>query len=150
MIKVAFVCHGNICRSPMAEMIMAKRIKDEGLAGKVAVSSFATSTEEIGSGIHYGTRAVLGRHAVPIVPHVATRITKSDYDHMDYVVCMDENNIRNLHYLLGSAEKATLLLSFAGENEEVDDPWYTGDFEKAYFDISRGVDGLIKKIKEKL
>ncbi len=150
MIKVAFVCHGNICRSPMAEMIMAKRIKEEGLDGIVTVLSFATSLEEIGNGVHYGTRAVLGRRGVPVLPHKATRITKSDYDNMDYIICMDNNNIRNLNYLLGECDKATLLLSYCQDEGEVDDPWYTGDFERAYYDISRGVEGLIGHIKENL
>ena len=146
MKKIMFVCHGNICRSPMAEFVTKKKLEERNI--KALVESSATSREEIGSGVHYGTRAILDRLSIDYSHKLARQITKQDYDEFDYIVAMDRYNVTNLYRMLGGDPqgKITKLLDWAGIDRDVADPWYTGDFEKTYEDIEVGCTALLDKI----
>ena len=146
MKKIMFVCHGNICRSPMAEFLTKKKLEERNI--KALVESSATSREEIGSGVHYGTRAILDRLSIDYSGKRARQITKQDYDEFDYIIAMDRYNVTNLYRLLGGdpQRKITKLLDWAGIDRDVADPWYTGDFEKTYEDIEVGCTALLDKI----
>lgn len=149
MLKILFVCHGNICRSPMAEFIMRDMLKKRGIT-EVETASAATSTEELGNGVHYGTVGVLSRLGIDCSAKRARRITKADYDEYDLLVGMDSENIRNMtRYWGDKAHKIHRLLDFSERRgEDISDPWYTGDFERTYRDIKEGCDGLLKRIIE--
>ena len=146
--SILFVCLGNICRSPMAEFIMKHIVTENGLSDSFIISSAATSAEEQGNGMHYGTRRVLTDKGIPFTQHYARKLTKEDYDKYDYIIGMDRNNIRDMTAFFGGdpKNKISLLLSFAGENRSVADPWYTGDFEKTYDDILLGCKALYQSI----
>ena len=132
MIKVNFVCHGNICRSPMAEFILKKMAKDRGI--DISVSSSATSYEEIGNDIHPGTKRVLTAHSIPFSKRGATHFEKEDYKNNDYILCMDSYNIKNLKRIIGSdpENKVHLLLEYGKNTRDISDPWYTGNFDLSY------------------
>lgn len=146
MIKILFVCHGNICRSPMAEYIMKYLVNKTHKSDLFEIASCATSNEEIGNDIHYGTRNVLDKNGIPYESRKARRIIKDDFDYYDYIIAMDENNIRNLAYRFDDEElkKVTKLLSYADTNKDVADPWWTLDFNKAYEDICLGCEKLLE------
>ena len=149
MISVLFVCHGNICRSPMAEFIFKNMLARRGMADKFYVASAATSTEEIWNGIgnppHYGTVNKLREEHIPLVPHHAKQITWKDYERADYIIGMDTANIRNLNRMLKNDPdgKVYKFLSFAGSGRDIADPWYTGDFEATYRDVVEGCNGFL-------
>ena len=147
MKKILFVCHGNICRSPMAEFVMKDLCKKEGIDAFIA--SAATSTEEIGNPVHYGTRRKLSEYGISTEGKYAIQLTKSDYGKYDYIIGMDTANIRNILRIFGSDPeyKVYKLLSFAGEGGDIADPWYTGNFNETYDDVLRGCKALIEKIK---
>ena len=147
MKKILFVCHGNICRSPMAEFVMKDLCKKEGIDALIA--SAATSTEEIGNPVHYGTRRKLSEYGISTEGKYAIQLTKSDYGKYDYIIGMDTANIRNILRICGSDPeyKVYKLLSFAGEGGDIADPWYTGNFNETYEDVLRGCKALIEKIK---
>lgn len=150
MIKVLFICHGNICRSPMAEYLFKKMVKDNHLEDKFIIESKATSSEEIGNGIHYGTKKILNKYNIDSSKHRARRIIKSDYENFDFLICMDDRNVYNCKRVFNDVDgKIRLLLEYAGISRNISDPWYTGDFEKTEEDILIGLSGLKKKIKEK-
>ncbi len=144
MKKILFVCHGNICRSPMAEFVMKDLLNKEGIDAYVA--SAATSTEEIGNPVHRGTRAKLGEYGISTEGKYAVQLTKSDYDKYDYIVGMDTANIRNILRICGGDPegKVAKLLSFAGDAGDIADPWYTGNFDDTYNDVLKGCKALIK------
>ena len=153
MYRIMFVCHGNICRSPMAEFIMKKLISDMGLSSEFHIASSATSTEEIGNPVYPHARAKLAEHNIGCIGKTAVQLKKSDYDKYDYFIGMDTANIRNINMIFGSDKDGKIykLLSFAGHGDDVADPWYTRDFETTYNDIINGCRGLIRHImKEKL
>ncbi len=152
MIKIMFVCHGNICRSPMAEFYMKHIVKREGLEREIQVDSTATSREEIGNDTHYDTRAVLDKHSIPYTRRRARQFTKDDYEQSDLVLLMDKNNQRNIRYIIPDDydEKIHLLLEYAGENASIADPWYTGEFDTTYRDVTRGCNALLEYIKQNL
>ena len=147
MKKILFVCHGNICRSPMAEFVMKDLCKKEGIDAFIA--SAATSTEEIGNPVHYGTRRKLSEYGISTEGKYAIQLTKSDYGKYDYIIGMDTANIRNIFRIFGSDPeyKVYKLLSFAGEGGDIADPWYTGNFNETYDDVLRGCKALIEEIK---
>lgn len=146
-----FVCHGNICRSTMAESVMADLLKKAHLDATITVDSAATSTEEIGNAPHIGTRTELARQGVPLVPHRARRITSADAEQADWILAMDHANVANLRRLLplSAHSKIKLLLSFAGREQDIADPWYTGNFEITYTDIYQGCTALLQWLQEK-
>ena len=151
MIKVLFVCHGNICRSPMAEFVFKDLVKQKGLSDKFIIASAATSTEEIGNSVHPGTRKILSTYGISTEGKRAIQITKSDYKEYDYIVAMDQRNIINMGRIIGqdSMNKVKRLLDFTSMSGDIADPWYTGDFEQTYQDVYRGCEKLLETISEK-
>ncbi len=149
MHKILFICHGNICRSPMAEYIMKHLCSCNGRSD-IEVSSVAVSTEEIGNDMYPPAKRVLTAHGIPFAKRAARQITKADYDYYDYLVCMDESNLRWLRYIIGddTAGKVSLLMSWAGQKRNVADPWYTGDFQTAYDDIYQGCCAMLSQLSE--
>ena len=148
MIKVLFICHGNICRSTMAEYMFKNLIKERGLEDEFYCDSAATSREEIGNPIYPPAAKKLTEKGVPYGDHRARQVTRSDYDSYDYLIIMDEENRRGLMRIIGSDPegKVHTLLEFVGLSRGIADPWYTGDFEATYQDIEKGLDAFIKKI----
>lgn len=145
-----FVCHGNICRSPMAEFVMKKLVADRGLSADFLVSSSATSTEEIGNDIHPGTRRVLDKYGVKYTRREAVQLERSDYEKYDLFVGMDTANVRNMYRIFGSdpKNKVTKLLDFTDRPRDVADPWYTGDFEATRRDVNEGCKALLEMLAE--
>ena len=148
MIKILFVCHGNICRSTMAEFVMKELLRQAGRAEEILVDSKACRTDEIGSDTHPGTKAVLKAHNIPFTQRQARQIRRTDYNDFDYIIAMDEENMRDLLRLTGGdpTHKCQLLLSYAGEQREVADPWYTGNFEVTYRDVDKGCQALLASL----
>jgi len=149
MFKILFVCHGNICRSTMAESVMTHLVRQAHLEHLFEINSAATSREEIGNSPHYGTVNELRYRGVPVVPHRAVQMTKADYAYYDYLIGMDNANIRNLNRMLkGDPDgKISMMLDYTNRPGEVDDPWYTGDFEATYRDVLEGCQGLLEKLQ---
>jgi protein-tyrosine phosphatase len=147
MIKVCFVCHGNICRSPMAEFVMKHLVREAGFQDKFYIDSAATSTEEIGNGVHYGTRQKLKSVGIPCGEHRARQITKGDYRKFDYIIGMDDWNMRNMLSIFKSDDKNKLykLSEFCGSDSDIADPWYTGNFDDTYRDIDKGCRALLER-----
>ena len=150
MVKVLFICHGNICRSTMAEYVMKHLVKEAGREGEFFIDSAATSTEEIGNGVHHGTRRKLAQVGIPCGDHLARQVTWKDYESFDYIIGMDNANIRNLNRMLKNDPdgKISMMLDYTGRPGEVADPWYTGDFEETYRDVLEGCQGLLKKLSQ--
>lgn len=155
MIRVMFVCHGNICRSPMAEMILKELARREGIADRFVIASAATSTEEIycgvGNPVYPPARAELDRRGIPCEAHRARLLTRADYDSYDLLIGMDSRNLSNMNRILGGDpdRKIRLLLSFAGRHDDVADPWYSGRFDIAYTDILEGCTALISWLRQR-
>ena len=155
--RIMFVCHGNICRSPMAEFIMKKLVLDAGLSDSFVIASSATSTEEIwngvGSPLHRGAAEALSHGGIPYTMRRATLLLESDYSEYDLFVCMDMRNMRNIRRIFpqDKESKIKMLMDFTGRGGEVSDPYYTGNFEKTYKDIYDGCKSLLEKVtKSKL
>ena len=175
MIKILFVCHGNICRSPMAEFVMKKLVRDISSSAKQVttntaltaadfeIASAATSTEEIGNPVYPPARRILASHGIDCSGKTARQMTFADYNHYDYIVLMDQNNLRNLRWILprdiyerelaqykdardSRVGKVSLLMDWAGKNRDVADPWYTGDFEATWQDVNEGCTALLQHI----
>ena len=147
MIKILFICHGNICRSPMAEFVLRDMVAKQGLSDQFFISSAATSTEEIGNPVHPGTRRKLKEFNITTDGKYAVQLLRKDYDRYDYLIGMDNANIRNMERMLGHrGGKIHKLLEFAGSDAEVADPWYTGDFDRTYEDIKKGCEALLAQI----
>ncbi len=146
MIKVLFVCHGNICRSTMAEYVMKDMVKKAGLEDCFYIDSAATSREEIGNPVHRGTQQKLKEENIPCGNHRARQLRKEEYQEFDYIIGMDTWNIRNMMRILGSDPEAKVskLLDFSEHSGDIADPWYTGDFDKTYEDVKEGCEGLLK------
>ena len=145
MIKILFICHGNICRSTMAEFVFRDMARTAGREGEFFIDSAATSREEIGNDIHPGTKRKLIAHHIPFTKHSARQMTKADYDKFDYIVGMDDANIRDIIRISGgdSADKVRRLLDFAGEHRNIADPWYTGNFDETWEDVTKGCRALL-------
>lgn len=149
MHKILFICHGNICRSPMAEFLLKDIVNKRGLADAFEIASAATSREEIGNPVHYGTRTKLAQFGISVAGKHAVQVTKRDYEHYDLLLVMDSNNIRNLRRVIGedTQNKVHLLLDYTErKGESIADPWYTGDFDVTYDDIMEGLAGLLQQL----
>lgn len=145
MTKILFVCHGNICRSPMAEFVMADLVRRAGREKEIFVASAACRRDEIGNDTYIGTRKKLDEMGIPYTKRRAVQITLDDYEEFDLIVGMDEENRRDLLRLTKGDPKGKvrLLMEFAGERRGVADPWYSGDFDTAYTDILKGCRALL-------
>lgn len=150
MIRVAFCCHGNICRSTLAESVFTYKVSQLGLSDRFIIDSFATSREEIGNPPHWGTVNKLREVGIPLVPHRAKQITWADYEKFDYIIGMDTANIRNLNRMLKGDPKGKVykFLTFAGKSSDIADPWYTGNFDETYRDVTEGCDGFLEYLKQ--
>ena len=152
MIKILFVCHGNICRSTMAESVMTHIVTQHGLSDHFHIASAATSREEIGNPPHHGTVRKLREVGIPVVPHRAVQMTRKDYETYDYLIGMDDWNIRNMQRITGGdpEHKIYKLLEFADVTRDIADPWYTGNFDVTYDDIVEGCEALLDKLQGEL
>lgn len=152
MTKILFICHGNICRSPMAEFVMKNLVRSAGREADFVIASAATSREEIGHDIHYGTRAKLEQMHIPFSRRHAVQLTRADYADYDLLIAMDTENLQGIKRIIGTdpQKKVHLLLEYCGElRSEVADPWYTGDFDATYNDVVRGCRALLKQQNDK-
>lgn len=148
MVKLLFVCHGNICRSPMAEYVMKDIVRERGLQDAFRIESAATSTEEIGNPVHRWTRRILESRGIDCSGKRARQIATEDYRTFDLLIGMDEENVRRMRSRFGGDPdgKIAKLLSFAGSSRDIADPWYTGDFETTYQDVKRGCEALCDRL----
>ena len=144
MIKILFICHGNICRSPMAEFVMKDMVERAGLEWKFEIASAATSTEEIGNPVHRGTREKLRSVGISCAGKTARQMTKRDYDEYDLFVGMDRYNIRNMQRITGGDPEGKIRMLL---DRDVADPWYTGDFEATYRDVVEGCTALLEEFR---
>ncbi len=151
MKRILFVCHGNICRSPMAEFIMKKLVAEAGLTDEYEIASAATSTEELGNSVYPPAQRKLAEHGISCKGKTARQLTWRDYDHYDLLVGMDCYNIRNMERMCGGDTKGKIhkLLEFCGRNDDVADPWYTGDFTSTWNDCLEGCTALLRLTQEK-
>ena len=152
MIKVLFICHGNICRSPMAEFVLKKMVEEEGLEDQFEIASSATSTEEIWNGVgnpvYAPARNELARHGISCEGKRAVQLKKSDYERYDFLIGMDAQNIRNMERMTGhQGGKIHTLLEFCGSDASIADPWYTGEFERTYRDIVQGCTAFLEHLR---
>lgn len=150
-IKILFVCHGNICRSPMAEFVLKDMVAKQGLADKFYIASAATSMEEIGNPVHRGTKAKLAQCGISTAGKYAVRMERNDYEKYDYIIGMDQWNYKNMLHIAGGdpEHKISLLLDYTNHPRDVADPWYTGDFDKTYEDVVAGCEGMLEHIRRK-
>jgi len=148
MIRVLFVCLGNICRSPMAEMVFKDIINKRALSNEFFIDSAATSAEAIGEDIHHGTKNILKEKQIPFTQHISRQITKKDYDKFDYILGMEQRNINNILRIVGEDKnnKVFRLLDFSKNPRDIADPWYTGNFEITYNDVEEGCRKFLEHI----
>ncbi len=150
MIKVLFVCLGNICRSPMAQIVFENMVKELGIEGDFEVDSAGTEgyNEACHAGIHRGTKEILTRKGIPFSEHYSRKVHKADYDYYDYIVAMDSENISDLKSILGEdySNKIKRLLDYTDTPRNIRDPWYTGNFDETYDDVVEGCSAFLKKI----
>lgn len=149
MIKIMFVCHGNICRSPMAEFMFKDLVEKKGEKENFIIASSGTSSEEYGNPVHYGTRKILDGLGISCAGKRAVTLKAKDYENYDYFIGMDNRNLINIERIFGGDKdrKIRLLLSFAGENKDVADPYWFGNFEETKRDVERGVKALYEYLK---
>ena len=149
MKKLLFVCHGNICRSPMAEFVMKALVQEQGLSYCYEIASAATSTEEIGNPVYPPARRMLAAHGISCAGKTARQMTKQDYAYYDLLIGMDHANLRNMRRICGGDPdgKLHLLLDYTSRPGEVADPWYTDDFQATWEDVTEGCQGLLKTLE---
>lgn len=152
MVKILFVCLGNICRSPLAQYVMQAKVDEAGLSSAFLIDSAATSTEALGCSIHHGSRDTMDKHGVSYGRHTARQITHADYDTFDFIVGMDESNKCNLiNFYKGDEQgKISLLLDYTNTPGAIADPWYTGDFEATYTDVERGCEAFLAYLQDEV
>lgn len=150
MIKVMFVCLGNICRSPMAEFVLKDMVKKQGLEKEFYIKSSATSSEEIGNDIHYGTRDKLIQKEIPFTKRKAVKLREEDYKKYNYIIGMEKSNVINIKRIVREDvdDKIYRLLDFSDTPRDIADPWYTGNFENTFNDIVEGCNGFLKYLKD--
>ena len=150
MTRILFICHGNICRSPMAEFVMKELVRRAGLTEDFLIESAATSREELGNDMHYGTRTKLREMGIPFTRRAARQITINDYDRYDYLVAMDDENLYYMNRCWGCdpKNKIRMLLSFAGKDRDIADPWYTGNFDQTYEDVLEGCTAFLAALQQ--
>ena len=148
MKRILFVCHGNICRSPMAEFVMKDLVEKAGVSDDFYIESAATSTEELGNPVYPPARRVMAEHGISCTGKYARQITRADYGNFDYIICMDNNNIRNAMRYWGSDHdgKITRLLDHTNRPGEVADPWYSGNFDATWRDVTEGCQALLDEL----
>ena len=148
MIKILFICHGNICRSPMAEFVMKKLVRERGMEDQFSIASAATSTEEIGNGVYPPVRSLLAQHGIDCSGKTARQMTKRDYAEYDLLIGMDSANLRNMNRICGGDPegKIHLLLDYTDRPGNVADPWYTRDFEATWRDVNEGCRALLESL----
>ena len=148
MIKILFVCHGNICRSPMAEFVMKDLVEKNGVSEEFEIASATTSTEEIGNPVYPPAKRKLNEHGISCEGKTARQMTKEDYTYYDYIIAMDRINIRNMTKFAGNDpdNKISLLMDFTSHLKDVADPWYTGDFETTWNDVYEGCVGILNRL----
>ena len=151
MTDILFLCHGNICRSPMAEYIMKELVRNAGLEDQFRITSAACSSEEEGNDLYPPARKALSQHGIPFGRHRAHKVQEDEMRSADHIIVMDRWNLRNLGYTYGNkyTEKTKMLLSYCGEDEEISDPWWTRDFETAYWEIYRGCEAMLASLTDK-
>ena len=149
MIRILFVCHGNICRSPMAEFVMKDLVAREGLASQFVIESAATSTEELGNPVYPPARRKLAEHGISCAGKTARQMRREDYDRFDLLIGMDWANLRNMRRICGGDPdgKLHLLLDYTDRPGDVDDPWYTDDFDATWRDVTCGCRGLLQSLR---
>lgn len=152
MKRILFVCHGNICRSPMAEFVMKDLVKKAGLESEFQIESAATSTEEIGNPVYPPARHKLAEHGISCEGKRARQLQNDDYEEYDLLIGMDNANLRNMYRICGGdfADKMHLLMDYTNRPGEVADPWYTGDFDATWLDIQEGCQGLLRLLVEEV
>lgn len=150
-IKILFVCHGNICRSPMAEYVMKDLVEREGMGDRFFIASAATSTEELGNPVHPGTRNKLRQLGISAEGKYAVRLEKGDYEKYDLILGMEQYNLKNIMRIIGKdpEDKVHCLLDFTKSPRDIADPWYTGNFDRTYEDIDEGCRALLQFLKNK-
>lgn len=150
MIKVLFICHGNICRSPMAQFVFQDMVNKRGLADQFEIDSKATSTEELGNPPHRGTVRKMKEMGIPMIPHRASQLRNSDYGDYDFFIGMDTWNIKNMNRILGGDPEGKVykLLAFGSDGRDIADPWYTGNFDETYRDVTEGCEGFLRYLAE--
>lgn len=148
MKKILFVCHGNICRSPMAEFVMKDLVKKAGLASQFHIESAATSREEIDNPVYPPARRKLAEHGISCDGHAARQLTNADYEKYDLLIGMDRDNLRDMYHICGGDPdgKLRLLMDYTDRPDDVADPWYTGDFESTWQDVLAGCQGLLREL----
>ena len=151
-IRLLFICHGNICRSPMAEFVMKALAAKAGLAERLEIASAATSTEEIGNPVYPPAQRKLAEHGIGCAGKTARQMTRRDYEAYDYLIAMDRNNLRNMQRFVGSdpAGKVSLLMDHTARPGDVADPWYTDDFDATWRDVAEGCAALLEELKGKI
>ena len=149
MVKILFVCHGNICRSPMAEFVMKDMVRKAGLERRFEIASAATSREELGNSVYPPARRKMAEHGIDCSGKTARLMTKADYAHYDLLICMDSYNLRNMARICPDTEgKYRMLLDYTDDPRDVADPWFTGDFEATWQDVNRGCAALLATLKK--
>ena len=150
MIKLLFICHGNICRSPMAEFVMKDLVQKRGISAQFEVASAATSVEEIGHGVYPPVKRLLAARGIDCSAKRARQVTAADYDDYDYLICMDKNNLRNLKYIIphDPQNKVSRLMEWTDTPHDVADPWYTDDFDTTLRDVDTGCAALLERLTQ--
>lgn len=149
MVKILFICHGNICRSTMAEFVMKEMVRRAGMEEKIYIESAATTREEIGNDTYPPAKRKLREMGIPFTPRKARQMTRADYDRFDYIIGMDDENLTDMRRICGGdrEKKISLLLDHTPHPRDVADPWYTGNFDATYRDVTEGCTALLEEIK---